>query len=141
MSRSTRDVPIPLVNFARSCHVGAVVIGFALHWPWLVTIDFLLIVCTLVGGPSFYAIVGKMLLKRRLSGAEVEASGLVRFNSALAAVLYLCAIVAFVLQWWLIGWILAGMVALASATALCGYCIGCTLYYQFKLNRYRIFGQ
>lgn len=117
------------------------VLAFALHLPGLVTIDFLLIVCALFGGPSFYAIVGKMLFKKRLSGAEVEASGLVRFNSAIAAALYLCAIVAFVLQWWAVGWILAGIVALASAVALCGFCIGCTLYYQFKLNRYRLFGQ
>ncbi len=117
------------------------VLGFVLHSPWLVTVDFLLIVLGLFGGPSFYAIVGKMLFKKRLSGAAVEAFGLVRFNSAIAAVLYFCAIVSFVLQWWISGWILAGIVALAAAVSLCGYCIGCALYYQFKLNRYRIFGQ
>lgn len=116
-------------------------IGFALHWPALVTIDFLLLACALFGGPSFYAIVGKSLLKKRLSGAEVEAFGLARFNAALAAVLYVCAIVAFVLQWWIAGWILAGLVALASLAGICGFCIGCVLYYQFKLNRYRLFGQ
>ena len=117
------------------------VIGFTLHWPWLVTLDLLLLVCALFGGPSFYAIAGKMLFKKRLSGAEVEAFGLARFNSSIAAVLFACGVIAFALNWWIAGWILAGIVALASAVALCGYCFGCTLYYQFKLNRYRLFGQ
>lgn len=105
------------------------------------TIDFLLVICALFGGPNVYAIVGKMLLKKRLSGAEVEAVGLARFNAALAAALYLCAIVAFALQWWIAGWTLAGLVALAALLGICGFCIGCVLYYQFKLNRYRLFGQ
>ena len=36
--------------------------------------------------------------------------------------------------------IFAGLAALAAAVALAGFCFGCFLFYQFKLNRARLFG-
>jgi hypothetical protein len=33
------------------------------------------------------------------------------------------------------------MVAAAAGLALAGYCIGCTLFYQFKLYQYKVFGR
>jgi len=38
------------------------------------------------------------------------------------------------------GWILAATVAAAAAIALCGFCFGCFLYFQFNLHRHRFFG-
>jgi hypothetical protein len=32
-------------------------------------------------------------------------------------------------------------VAVASAVALGGFCFGCFLYYQFNLQRFKLFGQ
>jgi hypothetical protein len=40
----------------------------------------------------------------------------------------------------MVGWFLALMVAAAASIALAGFCIGCFLYYQFKLQRFRLFG-
>jgi hypothetical protein len=33
------------------------------------------------------------------------------------------------------------MVGIAAAVALGGFCFGCFLYYQFNLQRYRLFGK
>jgi hypothetical protein len=32
------------------------------------------------------------------------------------------------------------MVALAAGVALAGFCVGCFIYYQLKLQRYRLLG-
>jgi hypothetical protein len=37
--------------------------------------------------------------------------------------------------------IISGMVALAAFVALCGFCFGCFLYFQFNMQRYRLFGK
>jgi hypothetical protein len=63
-----------------------------------------------------------------------------RFNNTLAAIILGLAQVAFVLHAPLVGWIFAGLAALAAAVALAGFCFGCFLFYQFKLNRARLFG-
>jgi hypothetical protein len=132
---------MPIVTFSRACHVGAVALGLLLHAPWLVVLDLVLLLVPFFGGPNAYAVIGKMLFKQRLAGAPVEAYQLARFNAAIAIVLYALATIAFFLSWWTAGWVLAGVVALASAVAIAGFCFGCFLYYQFKLNRYRMFGE
>jgi hypothetical protein len=40
-----------------------------------------------------------------------------------------------------VGWIFALMVAAAAGVALAGFCVGCFMYYQFNLQRYRLFGK
>jgi Domain of unknown function (DUF4395) len=49
--------------------------------------------------------------------------------------------VAFIFGLPLAGYIFAGMVAVAASIALAGFCVGCFLYYQFKLQRFRLFGR
>ncbi|MBW1940726.1 MAG: DUF4395 family protein, partial [Deltaproteobacteria bacterium] len=39
------------------------------------------------------------------------------------------------------GWILSLMVAVAAGIALAGFCVGCFLYFQYKMLRYRLFGR
>ena len=62
-----------------------------------------------------------------------------RFNNSIALLLLGAAQVAFLLDIPQLGWALALMVAAAAGIALAGFCIGCFLYYQFKLNRIRLF--
>jgi hypothetical protein len=47
--------------------------------------------------------------------------------------------IAFVVHAPVVGWVFAGLAALAAAVALAGFCFGCFLFYQFKLNRARLF--
>lgn len=131
---------MPVVSFVRACHVAIVVAAFVFHAPWLIALDLAATLLALFGGPNLLALGGRFALKGRLAGAPVEEFELARFNNAIAVVLFALALVAFALGWWLAGWILAAIVALAAAVAILGFCFGCFLYYQFKLNRFRIFG-
>nr|WP_309225027.1 DUF4395 family protein [Paenibacillus sp. JMULE4] len=36
-----------------------------------------------------------------------------------------------------VGYLFAGMVAAAAFVAICGFCVGCFLYFQFKQLRNR----
>ena len=81
---------------------------------------------------------GKRLLAAQNATAEREDRRLMRFNNSIALILLGLAQVAFVLGAPQAGWVLAGLVAVAAAVALAGFCLGCYLYYQFKLYRYRL---
>ena len=63
-----------------------------------------------------------------------------RFNNLIATLLLGFAQVAFILGAPVVGWALALMVAVAASVALAGFCVGCFIYYQFRLQRYRVFG-
>jgi hypothetical protein len=60
-----------------------------------------------------------------------------RFNNAIAVGCLAVAQVAFLAGAPLVGWVFAGMVALAAA-ALAGFCVGCVLFYQLKRMRLRL---
>ena len=64
-----------------------------------------------------------------------------RFNNSIAAILLGSAQIAFLLGAPIAGWILSGCVAVAAAVALAGFCFGCFLFYQFNLQRFRLFGK
>jgi len=64
-----------------------------------------------------------------------------RFNNIIAVSLLVGAHLAFYFGRKGVGLVLVTMVVAAAAIALAGFCVGCFLYYQFKLNRYRLFGR
>ena len=76
------------------------------------------------------------LLRRRAAGAPTESRELLRFNGSIAVGLLTLSIFLFWLRpdsW--VGYLFAGMVAAASLLAICGFCVGCFLYYQLKRVR------
>jgi hypothetical protein len=85
--------------------------------------------------------IGSLLFARRIAGAEREDRRLMRFNNTIALVLLGGAQIAFLANLPILGWGLAIMVAIAASIALAGFCVGCFLYYQFKLQRYQLFGK
>ncbi len=64
-----------------------------------------------------------------------------RFNNTIAAILLGGAQLAFLLGFDVIGWLLSAAVAVAAGVALAGFCLGCFLYFRYRMNRYRLFGE
>lgn len=130
-------IPMPIVNFNRWILVLGVGLGLILQQPILTTMLLLLLLPAVVGGQrwSLIAIVGRWLFARQISRSEREDRGLMRFNNTIAVVLLGLAQIAFAFGLPLLGWIFALMVAVAASIALAGFCIGCFLYYQFKMRR------
>jgi hypothetical protein len=143
MNNHSSTVPMPIVTFGRATNVAMVVTGLALQSPLPVFILLVLRLTALIGGPRYNLIArtGRLLLATRLTDAEREDVRLVQFNNGLAAFLFGIAAIFFAVGIPVVGWVFALMVATASGIALAGFCVGCFMYYQFNLQRYRIFGK
>jgi hypothetical protein len=109
---------------------------------WIITILFLIILPTTLFGKRFSLVyyIGNILFKKQIQNSQYEDAGLQRFNNTIATTLLGFSQISFLAGQSILGWIFASMVMLASGVALLGFCIGCFLYYQFKIQRYRIFG-
>ncbi len=134
-------IPLPIVNFNRSLLAGGILIALIFQQAWITTVLFLLLLPTTLFGRKYSLIylVGRMLFQKQIPNAEREDQHLQRFNNTIATTLLGIAQILFVVNLPIGGWIFAVMVMLASGVALAGFCVGCFLYYQFKLNRYRLF--
>src|SRR5215207_7006657 len=134
------DIPMPIVKLNRWTLVGGIGLGLLLQQPLFTTVLFLLLLPAVLIGQRASVIfqVGKRLPAAQNAGAPREDRRLMRFNNSIALGLLGLAQVAFLLGAPLAGWALAVMVAVAAGVALAGFCVGCFLYYQLKLNRYRL---
>ncbi len=135
-------IPLPVVRLNRSILVVGIIGGFLAQQPLVTTLLLALLVPAVIFGPrgSLIAILGERLFAARIAGAEREDRRLIRFNNTIAVILLGLAQLAFLLGAPIVGWALAGMVAVAASVALAGFCVGCFLYFQFKLQRTRLFG-
>lgn len=136
-------VPMPIVRLNRWTLVSGVLIGIVTQQPLWTTLLLLLLLPGVLFGQAWSPVawLGRRVLVRQIPGAQREDRRLMRFNNSIAVLLLGGAQLAFVAGLPLVGWLLAGMVALAASIALAGFCVGCFLYFQFKLQRYRLFGQ
>ena len=137
------DVPMPIVKLNRWTLILGVVIGIVMQQPLIITFLLCVLLPTVFWGQrwSLIVLIGKQLFKRHIPHAEREDRRLMRFNNTIAVLLLGAAQLAFLLDLPFLGWGLALMVALAAAVALAGFCVGCFLYYQLRLFRYRLLKQ
>ncbi len=138
-----RDIPLPIVKLNRWVLVLGVLLGLALGQPLVTTALFLVLLPATLGGQRYSLIfrVGQALFGVRLAAAPREDFRVQRFNNGIATALLGAAQVAFLTGLPALGWGLALAVATAAGVALAGFCVGCFLYYQFKLQRFRLLGR
>lgn len=138
-------ISAPIVALNRWTLVVGIVGGLALRQPLVTTVLFVIILGAALFGRrgSLVFQVGRCLLARPNAAARragrVEDPRLMRFNNAIAATLLGLAQLAFLAGQPVLGWACALLVALAAGVALAGFCLGCFLYYQFHLQRSRLF--
>lgn len=134
-------IPLPIVRLNRIVLVAGVAVALILNQPLITTALFLLILPAALFGrrASLIYKVGSRIFARQIPTAPTEDFRVQRFNNLIAATLLGAAQVAFALGAPVVGWALSLAVAIAAAVALLGFCLGCFLYYQFRLQRYRFF--
>ncbi|HZC03573.1 MAG TPA: DUF4395 family protein [Gammaproteobacteria bacterium] len=142
-AEQNKGIPLPIVNLNRWVLVLGVVGGLLLQQPLFTTMLFIVVLSAVAFGRrgSLIFQVGKRLLAKRNAAAqragELEDPGLMRFNNTIAAVLLGGAQIAFLFSQNVVGWALSLAVAVAAGVALAGFCIGCSLYFRYKMHRYR----
>lgn len=139
--RCDDGIPVTIVRLNRTILVLGILLGFALQQPLLTTGLFLLLLPAVIWGrrASLIFRLGEMVLRPRATDLR-EQWQLQRFNNLIATTLLGLAQVAFLFGATIVGWALAGMVAVAASVALAGFCVGCFLYFHFRLQRTRLFG-
>jgi hypothetical protein len=139
---ASNGIPMPIVSLNRSVLLTGIVLGIILHQPLFTTALFLIVLPAVLWGQkaSLIFMIGSRLFRKQNQTAATESPILMRFNNSIAVIMLGMAQVAFLFNATLTGWIISGMVAVAALVALCGFCFGCFLYFQFNLQRYRLFG-
>jgi hypothetical protein len=118
-------------------------VGLLFQQPLVTTALFLILLPAVLFGKNFSLIyqTGSLLFARQIEASEYEDRRLQRFNNTIALVLLGAAQVSFICGNTILGWAFSVMVATAAGVALLGFCLGCFLYFQFRLNRYKLFGR
>ncbi|NTU58771.1 MAG: DUF4395 domain-containing protein [Chlorobiaceae bacterium] len=134
---------MPIVKLNRIVLLAGITVAIILQKPLITTALFLIILPAVLWGQkaSLVYLIGSKLFSKQNGTAASESPKLMRFNNSIAVILLGLAQIAFVLEAALAGWILSGIVAVAALVALCGFCFGCFLFYQFNLQRYKLFGK
>jgi len=127
---------IPLAK-VRSNQIGIVIwiiVSIALDMPWLIAVLWLIQVLTLLlgSGANVFVTLLEPLAKAIYGTKHTEAKELVRFNLSIGLTFLTLSLLCVSLQWKLAAYIIAGMMGAAALAALLGYCIGCTIYFQYK---------
>ena len=136
-------IPLPIVSLNRVVLLTGITAAIVFQQPLVTALLFFIILSAVVFGKkgSLIFFVGSRLFAAQNLNAKTEDPKLMRFNNSIAAILLGGAQIAFLLGSPITGWILSGAVAVAATIALSGFCFGCFLYYQFNLQRFKLFGQ
>jgi hypothetical protein len=130
-----KEIPIPYVRSNQVGIVLFVLLAILLQQPILIIILWALQVIPMVLGlrANLFIKIAKPFLTNKIQGAQTESQELLRFNNSIAVVLLSIAVICFCISWSSIaGYLFAALVGIAASIAICGFCIGCFLYYQWK---------
>jgi hypothetical protein len=139
LTHDPKDVPVPVLTFTRWVYFIILASGILLQKPWETTLLLFLLLPVILLGKKWNLIgrFGKMLLASKIPGSLYEDRRLIQFNNTLLVIMLAFAQIAFVTGNNIVGWVITSMAIAATGLALAGYCVGCFLYYKFKLYKYR----
>jgi hypothetical protein len=144
LTENPEDVPVPVVNFSRWVNLITLLISIIFQRPLITTLLLLLVIPSLLLGKKWNIIgrTGKaLLLKRNNKPLQFEDRRLIRFNNIILITLLTIAQIFFVFKLNIIAWSAVVLVIIANGLALAGFCVGCVIYYKFKIYKYKIIGK
>ena len=130
-------IPRPLVR------TNQWVIVLSVAASWVTGIGWLLLIPLLsgLGGLLFHfnpvMKIAKLFLKKNPKNYIPEDREQQRFNQMIATTCLILGFIGFLFHWTLIYYTFTIMVGLAAFIAICGFCIGCFILFQWKQYRYR----
>ena len=132
----SKEIPLAYVHANQTGIVLSVALAFVLSFAvppiWIVAALWLVQALGLLTGGRWNAFVRIARPFLNPQGQQTQAAELTRFNNTLAVLFLTLSIASFGLGWTIAGYAFAAMLLAAAGAALLGYCIGCTIYYQYK---------
>ncbi|WP_368504300.1 DUF4395 domain-containing protein [Alkalihalophilus sp. As8PL] len=129
-------IPKPLVQVNQIFLIITVLLSWLIS-PWILALPFLVGVVALAFHYNVVMKIAKSLLKKPLKTYVQEDPQQQRFNQWIATICLGLALVGFMFQFISFIFIMSGMVVMAAALALSGYCIGCTIRYRYMMWKYQ----
>lgn len=130
------EIPMPYIKANQAGIVVFVIASFLLT-PWILAALWLIQMTGLLSSGRFNLFIRAAKPWLKTQGKETQAAELARFNNALAVIFLTFSVLSLALGWTIASYAFAAMLLVAATAALLGYCIGCTIYYQFKQLRHR----
>ena len=132
-----KEIPTAYVKTNQIGIVLTVLAAIVLDVPWLLAVLFVIQLIGFLLGLRYnlFIALAKPFLKPE---GGTQAAELTRFNNTLALTFLTGSLICWALGWLTAGYVLAGMLAIAAFIAVYGYCVGCTIYFQFKQFRARL---
>lgn len=137
-----KEIPIYKVRFNQWGIVLFVLFSIFLQSPWFIVGLWVIQGIGFVGGIK-WNLFNRLTepIQPKNSNGKTESAELQRFNNGIALLLLTLSVFFFAIGWELAGYMTALMVSVAAFVAICGFCIGCVLYFQFKQWKAKIGGQ
>ena len=134
-------IPLPIVRLNRIVIVTSVILALVTQQPLVLTALMLVILPAALFGrrASLIFKVGSVVFAKQNTLAPKEDQRTQRFNNIIAATFLVLSNLAFLVGWPIVGWGFAVALAAAATIALLGFCVGCFIFYQFKLQKRRFF--
>jgi uncharacterized membrane protein YqgA involved in biofilm formation len=135
-----KEIPVPYLRANQTGIVTLVIIAAVARQPWVIAVLWVIQVLGLLFGmkANLFVQISKPFLEKAISQAKTEARELSRFNNGLAVTFLTISLLFFIGGWTLAGYIVAGILAAVAFIAICGFCLGCFLYFQLKMWKKRI---
>jgi hypothetical protein len=130
-----KEIPMPYIKANQVGIVLFVLFATLLKLPILLAVLWVIQVVGLVFGFNVFVRIAKPFLN--VKGSGTQAVELQRFNNVLAVIFLTFSILGFAAQLSVVGYIFSAFLFVAAFVAVCGYCIGCTVYYQYKQYKSR----
>lgn len=129
------EIPIPYLRANQTGIVGFVLIAALARQPLMIVLLWIIQVLGLIfeAKANLFIQIAKPFLKKRVVQAQTESKELSRFNNKLAVIFLTISLGLFAFGWTIAGYIVAGMLDIAAFAAICGFCFGCFLYFQYNL--------
>ncbi|MGP4039229.1 DUF4395 domain-containing protein [Gracilibacillus sp. D59] len=130
------SIPKPLVQTNQTFILITVLFGLFIH-PIILLLPFVIGVITLITKNNPVIRIGKNFLKKPANAYPLEDKAQQIFNQWIATVCIGLSLLFFTLQINWLAYTFSTMVVIASALALAGYCIGCTIRYRYMMWRHK----
>ncbi len=133
-----KEIPILYIRANQTGIVALAILAILTQQPLMIGLLLIIESVGLLFGlkANLFVRLAKPFLKVKDKG-QTEARELARFNNSLAVIFLSLSSLFFVLGWPVAGFITVGVLGFVAFVAICGFCLGCFLYYQFKMLKFR----
>jgi hypothetical protein len=124
------SIPMPYIKANQIGIVAFIILATAFKLPVILILLWLIQISGAIFGSNLFVQLAKPFIK--IQGKETQARELQRFNVTLGILFLTISLICFANNFIFVGYLFAWILGIVALVAICGYCLGCTIYYQYK---------